>query len=177
MNETADNPDIIVDYITGASVANVGAELNRQQVERYLVEKKGYRREDILVDAPILMNINGDIYRSKVDLVIQIEDRPVVAFKCAAGSIGSREREAVGAARLLAATPMPLAIVSDGKDATVLETIRGKAVGKGLAAIPDRDQAVELARSEALPPIPPERITRERLVFRSYDSMNVNVPE
>ena len=177
MNEPKNNPDTIVDYITGASVCNVGAELNRQQVERYLLEEKGYLREDIIVDAPIQMEIGGEVYRSKVDLVIQIEGRPLVAFKCAAGSIGSREREAISAARLFATAPMPLAVVSDGADATVLETTRGKSVGKGLAAIPDRDQAIRLSRSEPLPAIPPDRIARERLVFRSYDSMNINVAQ
>ncbi|MDL2275598.1 hypothetical protein LJC22_05690 [Desulfosarcina sp. OttesenSCG-928-G10] len=32
--------DMIVDYITGRKVPHIGAEANRQQVERYLVEKK-----------------------------------------------------------------------------------------------------------------------------------------
>ena len=37
--------DTLVDYITGKTVANVGAEANRQAVERFLVQKKGYRIE------------------------------------------------------------------------------------------------------------------------------------
>ena len=175
MNDNPNNPDIIVDYITGESVPNVGAEINRQQVERYLVQEKGYQQKEILVDAPIQVEIDGDIYRSTVDLVVQIDDRPLMAVKCAAGSLGSREREAVSAARLFGASPMPLAVVSDGMTATVLDTTKGKHKGKGLEAIPHRKEAVEMARSEPLPPIAPERLVRERLVFRSYDSMNVNV--
>ena len=175
MNNKNTNPDVIVDYITGASVPNVGAEINRQQVERYMVEEKGYRREEILVDSPIKVEIDGEIYRSTVDLVVQINDRPLMAFKCAAGSLGSREREAVSAARLFGKSPMPLAIVSDGVTATVLDAVTGKPKGKGLQAILSRDEAVLLAQSEPLPPIAPERMVREKLVFRSYDSMNVNV--
>ena len=175
MNDNYDNPDIIVDYITGKSVPNVGAEINRQQVERYLVEEKGYRHEEILVDAPIQLEIDGEIYRSTVDLVVQIDNRPLMVVKCAAGSLGSREREAVSAARLFGASPMPLAVVSDGTTATVLDTTKGKQKGKGLEAIPHRNEALERVQSEPLPPIAPERLIRERLVFRSYDSMNVNV--
>lgn len=175
MNDKISNPDIIVDYITGRSVPNIGAEINRQQVERYLVEEKGYHREEILVDAPIQVDIDGEAYRSTVDLVVQIGDRPLMAVKCAAGSLGSREREIVSAARLFGASPMPLAVVSDGVNATILDTTTGKVKGKGLKAILDRDEAIELARSEPLPPIAPERRVREKLVFRSYDSMNVNV--
>jgi hypothetical protein len=44
-----------------------------------------------------------------------------------------------------------------------------------MAAIPSRDEAVIMAKADPLPPIPADRLARERLVFRSYDSMNVNV--
>lgn len=169
------NADVIVDFITGQPVPNMGAEANRQQVERYLVETKGYRRDDVAVDAPIDVEITGDVYRSVVDLIVKIEGRPLMAIKCAAGSLGSREREIVSAARLYGHVPLPLAVVSDGTNATVLDVATGKKKGKGLAAIPDRTEAIILARAKPLPPISPDRLTREKLVFRSYDSMNVNV--
>jgi hypothetical protein len=169
------NPDIIVDFITGRSVPHVGPEISRQRVERYLVEEKGYRREEILVDAPIAVDIDGETYRSTVDLVVRIDARPLIAVKCAAGSLGSREREIVSAARLLTDSPLPLAVVSDGSDAIVLDGGSGKKRGSGLAAIPSREEAVIMARADPLPPVPPNRLARVKLVFRSYDSMNVNV--
>jgi hypothetical protein len=169
------NPDIIVDFITGQPVANMGAEANRQQVERYLIERNGYRREEVMVDAPIDVEIEGEEYRSVVDLVIQIGGRPLIAVKCAAGSLGSREREIVSAARLYGPSPLPLAVVSDGSGAIVLDVATGKKIGDGLAAIPNRSEAVSLAQADPLPPVAPDRMARERLVFRSYDSMNVNV--
>jgi hypothetical protein len=175
MNTTESNPDVIVDFITGQSIPNVGAEMNRQRVERYLVEEKGYRREEVMVDAPIEVDIDGDIYRSTVDLVVQVNQRPLIAVKCAAGSLGSREREIVSAARLLAPSPLPLAVVSDGTTAIVLDTRSGKKQGDGLVSIPTREEAAELAATEPLPPVPPDRLNREKLVFRSYDTMNVNV--
>ena len=169
------NPDIIVDFITGQSVPHVGPEINRQRVERYLVEERGYRREEILVDAPIAVDIDGEAYRSTVDLVVRIDERPLIAIKCAAGSLGSREREIVSAARLIAASPLPLAVVSDGSDATVLDGGSGKAKGSGMAAIPSRDEALVMAKADPLPPVPADRLARVKLVFRSYDAMNVNV--
>ncbi|BBO84377.1 hypothetical protein DSCO28_49430 [Desulfosarcina ovata subsp. sediminis] len=169
------NPDVVIDFITGQAVPNVGAEANRQQVERYLVEKKGYGLDEIAVDKPIVVEIDGDVYHSAVDLVIEIDGRPMMAIKCAAGSLGSREREIIGAARLLATSPLPLAVVSDGTTATVLDVATGKKKGTGLDAIPHRREMLTLADVAKLPPIAPERLAREKLVFRSYDSMNVNV--
>jgi hypothetical protein len=174
MNSPTD-PDTIVDFVTGRTVADIGAEANRQQVERFLVEKKGYTREDVKVDAPIEMEIEGESYRSAVDLIIQIDGTPIMAIKCAAGSLGSREREIISAARLYAESPLPLAVVSDGSDAIVLDTQTGKQISTGLAGIPSRRQAVKVAQADPLPPVSPERLKRLKLVFRSYDSMNVNV--
>jgi hypothetical protein len=170
-----DNPDTLVDFVTGKTVPNIGPEANRQAVERFLVNEKGYGRDDIIVDAPIEVEIDGEGYRSAVDLVLRIEGVPLMAIKCAAGSLGSREREIVSAARLFADRPLPVAVVSDGSTAIVLDTKTGKKRGTGLSAIPSREEALALARKTPLPPIPPERLVRERLVFRSYDSMNVNV--
>lgn len=172
-----DNPDVIVDYITGRSVPNIGAEANRQAMERLLIETKGFRQGDVLVDAPIEVTIDGEAYRSSIDLVVQIDGQPVMAIKCAAGSLGSREREIISAARLYTATPIPLAVVSDGQDATILDVSNGKKKGVGLSAIPDRETAANLAKADPLPPVTPDRLKRERLIFRSYDSMNVNVQQ
>lgn len=169
------NPDIIVDFISEQPVPNVGAEANRQRVERYLVEVKGYRPKDVIVDAPIDVQIDGEVYRSTVDLIIQFNDRPVMAVKCAAGSLGSREREIISAARLYGTAILPVAAVSDGNDATLLDPQTGKKTGDGLDAIPHRSEAMKLAQAEPLPPLTPDRLAREKLVFRSYDSMNVNV--
>ena len=144
------NPDVIVDFITGATIPNVGAEMNRQRVERYLVEEKGYRPEEIRVDAPIQVDIDGDRYESTVDLVVCIDQLPMMAIKCAAGSLGSREREIVSAARLFTASPLPVAVVSDGADATVLDASSGKIRGKGLKAIPSRVDMVALSRTDPL---------------------------
>ncbi len=173
--ETPDNPDNIVDFITGKKIPNIGAEANRQQVERFLVEEKGYQRENIIVDAPIQVEIDEEVYRSKVDMIVQIEGKPLIAIKCAAGSLGSREREIISVARLYAESPLPMAVVSDGFEATVLDTLNGKHVGKALADIPSCAEALVLVKKGPLPPISPDRLLRERLVFRSYDSMNVNV--
>lgn len=175
MNPNPDNPDQITDYITGRSVPNIGAEMNRQRVERYLVDDKGYLPTDIVVDAPIEMDIDGQMYRSQVDLVVRIDARPMMVVKCAAGSLGSREREAVSAARLFDRSPLPLAVVSDGTTATILDSATARKTAEGMAAIPSREELADLAGATPRTPLPPERLARERLIFRSYDSMNVNV--
>ena len=166
---------LIKDYVTGKEVPNVGAEENRQAVEKYLVEKKGYQKADLEIDAPLEIDIRGEIYRAAVDIVVTIGDRRLMAVKCAAGSIGSREKEILSAAKLLEDYQVPLALVSDGRKATVLDTCSGKTIGEGLDAIPSREKLAGRFHAKDFRPVPENRLEQVKLVFRSYDSMNVNV--
>ena len=48
--ETSKDVETIIDYLTGKTLANVGAEANRQAVERLLVEQKGFLAQDIAME-------------------------------------------------------------------------------------------------------------------------------
>lgn len=167
-------PETLTDYLTGDPVPAIGAEENRQALLKYLVEEKGYAKADLSTDVPIEVTAAGEAYASKVDVVVGVDGEAILVVKCAAGSLGSREREAVSAARLLGATPLPLAVVSDGRKATLLDTVTGKPLGEGLAAIPDPAAARSYLSDHPMKPLDDRRREREGLIFRSYDVMNVN---
>jgi len=167
--------DVIIDFITGKEIPDVGPEANRQRVERVLVEQKGYAKEDIEVDVPLEIEIGGKDYRSNVDLVVSLDGKRLMAVKCVAGSLGSREREIVAASRLLNKYQIPFSVASDGKTAIVLDTVSGKKMGEGLNAIPSKEEIKKSSAATQLEPLPQKRLEKEKLIFRSYDSMNVNV--
>jgi len=175
MTEKGKSIATIVDFVTGETVPDIGAEANRQAVERILVNTLGYEKKDVALDVDIEMDIAGEHYRSQIDLVVSMDGVRFLAVKCAAGSLGSREREILAAARLLDTHQLPVAVVSDGKTAIVLDTTTGKKIGEGVDAIPTKARAREILDATVLQPLAPERIEREKLIFRSYDSMNVNV--
>ncbi len=165
----------IIDFITGKEIPLTGAEENRQAVERLLVAEKGYLKQDVIVDENLSFHVTGEEYRSQVDLVVCIENTRFMVIKCAAGSLGSREREALAAARLLDVVQIPYSVVSDGKTAIVMDTISGRKIGEGLEAIWSKEDASEILPGLERTVFPEERLERERLIFRTYDSMNVNV--
>lgn len=154
---------------------NTGAEGNRQQVERLLVEDKGYLKTEIEVDAPIILKMETETYASRVDLVVSVHGYRYMAIKCAAGSLDSREREILAAARLLDIYQIPLAVASDGRDALVWDTLTGRLIGRGLAALPSTAHAIQNFNPNSLKALAPDRVRRQQLIFRSYDSMNINV--
>ena len=167
--------EMIKDYITGKEIPNVGAEENRQKIERFLVNNKKYQPSDFKLNADIDLQIGFDRYQSQIDILLHINEQSVMVIKCAAGSLGSREREAISAARLLESNQIPISVVSDGQTALVRDVLTGKKIGEGLNAIPSRDEAIKLLEQYTPEPIPEDRIEREKLIFRTYDSMNVNV--
>jgi hypothetical protein len=177
MSATQKPYSMITDFVTGKEIANVGAEENRQMVERFLVNQKGFSIEDIEVDVDIEMTVAGESYRSQIDLVVSIDGGATrfMAIKCAAASLGSREREILAAARLLGENQLPFSVVSDGKTAIVLDTVSGKKLGEGLNAIPSKNAIRDKLKIIQQRPFPKDKREREKLIFRSYDSMNVNV--
>ncbi len=168
---------MITDFVTGKEIPNVGSEENRQMVERFLVNEKGFLKEDIEVDVDIEMTVAGELYRSQIDLVVSVDGGATLfmAIKCAAASLGSREREILAASRLLSEHQLPLSVVSDGKTAIVLDTVTGRKLGEGLPAILSKAEARGKLRAFKPSPFPKDKREREKLIFRSYDSMNVNV--
>ncbi len=164
----------VTDYITGIEKPNQGAEANRQTMERVLVETKNYERSDIEVDVPISLRMDDGVYCSTVDLVVRVAGYRFMAIKCAPGSLSSREREIVAAARLLDRYQIPLAIATDGDDAEIWDTISGRPFGKGMVSLPSRREAESMFDPDTLVPLDASLRPRTQLVFRSYDSMNVN---
>lgn len=167
--------DFIEDYITGRKTPLIGSEENRQKVEKFLVEKKGYAREEITVDQDLALTVGGEPYRSQIDLLVRVEGRPLMAFKCAAGSLDSRQREIVAACRIADAHTIPLAVVSDGKEARIMDAVTGERMGVRLEDLPARTEAASYLHRGLKKPLEREKIEREKLIFRTYDMEDINV--
>lgn len=179
------DPNTVVDFVTGQRLPLVGAEENRQQVERILVLEKGFEKSDIAVGVPIRVTLpqgpegpDGSpvSYESRVDLVVKDSaGQWAMAIKCAAGSLGSREREALAASRLLGSYQIPFTVISDGRTARVLDTLTGKNLGTGLEGIPDKKTLDRHMISTPRVALAAHRRDREGLIYRCYDQMNMNV--
>jgi hypothetical protein len=167
--------EFTADRVSGQKIPLVGAEENRQEFLRVLLEDKGYLKEDILVDFPLEFTVSGEIYTTRLDIVLRIEGRLFAVVKVAAGSLGSREREVVAAARVLEGGPAALGIVTDGRDALVWSASTGRLEGQGLGAVPARADGLRMLPEFDAAPLEGDALKRHRLIFRTYDIANVNV--
>jgi hypothetical protein len=161
----------IIDFITGQVFIDTDDERIRQGIERFLVEEKGYSKKDIEVDREFEIAIGEEINRSKVDLVVNIEEKIFMVIKCARGSLVSREREVLSCARILDIYQIPLAVITNGEDAEILDTISGEVIGYGLEAIPSKKQALEALKGIEFKKLPEERIEKEKRIYLAFEAI------
>ncbi len=160
--------DSITDYITGREIDNVGAEASRQLFEKFLVETKGFSKDEIQVDVPLTVRFKEEDYHSVIDLVVWCGDSPFMAVTCVAGSIGSYEREILAGARLVHDDhQIPFAVSTDARDAVILDTLSGRTIGKGLDAVPSRTKAEPLIKEITASPLYSVKRRGEMSITRS----------
>lgn len=164
----------ITDYITGREIDNVGAEASRQIFEKFLIEAKGYAKQEVRVDEPLTVKFQGEDYHSVIDLIVSVGGQPFMAITCVAGSIGSYEREILAGARLVYDHMIPLAVTTDGRDAIIMNTQTGETIGKGLESVPSRKQAQSQLQDFETVSLTPEKRTGEMIIYRSFNLEKVN---
>jgi hypothetical protein len=149
----------------------------RKTVEYLLLEKKGYAREEVRKQVVFDVILGQETAHSSVDFLVTIEGKKAMVIKCASGSLSSRERQAVAAARLLDSPPVPIAVVADPATAEVLDVMTGRVIGEGFGAIPVRDQILAVLSQKELKPLSPERIEKEKRILLAFDAIRCSVPQ
>jgi hypothetical protein len=160
-----------VDYITGETIVDTDDERCRQDLAKFLVEKKGYAKNDLEPRLCIETLYNGQYVASTIDITVREDDKRFMILRFAPGSIVTRERSAIAAARVLEPSyQIPLVVVTNCKDAEVLDTYTGKVTRQGLDSIPDRKEAESLVRTLRFEPFDDEeKRDRERRILNAYD--------
>ncbi len=166
--------DTIMDYVTGKLIPNIGPEKSRQDFEKFLVEKKGYSKNDIRVDEKIKVIFKSEEYISTIDLIVFCNEKAFMGVKCVAGSLASYEREIIAGSRLVYDYQIPFSVSTNGIDALIVDTITGEGFGHGMESIPSRKEAEDITLHLSYEPFPEKRKEREMIIFRSYNMDKIN---
>ncbi len=133
---------VLQDYLTGETLPDTDDERVRQELARLLVEQLGYGKEELEPRLAIDSCFNNSRVRTLIELTVRIKGRRLFILRYGPGSLVTRETAAMAAARILDPEyRIPLAIVTNGRDAELLETVQGKVLATGMACIPNRQRA------------------------------------
>lgn len=159
------------DYLTGEDLPDTDDERFRQDLERMMVEEKGFAKEELEPRLTIETTFNKIFVRSIIDLTVSVADKRLFVLRYGPGSLVTREKSALAAARVLDRDYcIPLSIVTNGRDAELLETATGRVLATGMEAIPDRELAAKLINEYSCRP-PIDEAVRERTlrVLNAFD--------
>ena len=149
----------------------------RHIAEQMLLKGKGYDPADIGKDIAFDVTLGAETVRSKVDFLVSVEGRAAMVIKCAAGSLSSRERHVIAAARVLGPLPIPVAVVMDPMGAVVLDSATGKVTGEGFDAIPAKPELIAMLSARETKPIPAGKLEREKRVLLAFDAIQCCIPK
>ncbi len=141
----------LTDFLTGRPLADTEDERLRQQIARRLVEVCGFDRQQIRSRLRLPVCAGPKCAEVTVDFVVFVDEAPSMMVKYGPGSIVTRHRPAMALARLLGPHLVPVAVVTNGWEADVLESRSGRIVGSGLEAILSRAELADrLKRTPAV---------------------------
>lgn len=104
----------------------------------------------------------------RADLLVSLEGRPLLLIRCARGSLVSREREAVAAARLVSRPWTPLCAVYNGEEGELIETADGKVLRSGAEALPAPAELADLGRERPPREPSPKEFLQAARIYRTY---------
>ncbi len=150
------------DYLTGEALPDTDDERFRQTLAKLLVEQRGFAKEELEPRLTIETLFGTTFVRSMIDLTVSVGSQRLFVLRYGPGSLVTREKPALAAARLIdPSCCLPLAVVTNGQDAELLETGSGKVLASSMTAIPSRARAEELLK-EYPPRLPLTGAERER---------------
>lgn len=157
------------DFLTGETLQDTLDERYRQQLAQLLVESKGFLKSDITPRVPLRVTAGGKCAQLQIDFAVFIEETIAMILKFGPGSLTTRHRPALAASRLLAPYQIPVAVVTNGQDADILDGFSGKRIGRGLAGIPTRKELAGRMAALKRVPVSPQRAAIESRVLYAYD--------
>ncbi len=98
-----------------------------------------------------------------------------MVFKCASGSVVSRERQIIATARLLEDYVIPFAVVTNGVNIELLDTISEKVIGDSMQLIPTRQELLENSRNLTLKSAKKKKLVYEQRILHTYDEISCDI--
>ena len=101
-----------------------------------------------------------------MDFVIQFAERLWMIIKFGPGSIVTRRRPLLAASRIMTSYQIPVAVVTNGEDAEILDGASGGILSTGLETIPSKSALQQMATEDHFRTIDKNRAAMEsRIVY------------
>ncbi len=159
----------VTDYITGETLTDTHDERYRQKLARLLVDNLGYRKYELKPRDRITVTAGGKTGNVMVDIKVVTDDKISMIVKYGPGSLTTRHRSTLALARLVAPYQVALAVITNGRDADILDVASGDVISSGLGAMPSRADLVRRAKNFTYTPITEKRAEMESRILYTFE--------
>ena len=160
-----------VDFITGQEIVDTDDERIRQKIARHLVEKLGYEKREIEVKPTLELVCGKEKATAMIDFIINLNGRRALLVKYGPGSLVSRERVVLAAARVMGESVIPFAVITNGSEAELLDVESGEVIETGLDAIPSKTRLLNMIKDREIKKLPESRREIERRFLFVYEAI------
>ena len=141
--ENQSNPHHLVlgelnDFLTDSVLTDTLDERYLQKIAKHLVINGGFQKTDILSNIGFEIEAGDRKAAMKIDFLIKFQERIVALIKYAPGSLVTRRLSTLGLSRIIKPYQIPIAIITNGEDAEIIDGNTGKVISSGLENLPDK---------------------------------------
>ena len=159
----------LVDFITGETIADTHDERYRQKLARLFVEKKGYNKNEIKSRCELPVSAGANKAVVKIDFLITLSNKICMIIKYSPGSLVTRHRPVLAASRLVVPYQIPIAVITNGEDADVLNGYTNDVISSGVESIPDRQQLAKRVADIQFEHISSRRAEMESRIIYAFE--------
>jgi hypothetical protein len=159
----------LTDFISGQTLDDTLDERHRQQIGRLLVNEKKYTKSQITSRYDLKIHVDNKCAHLMVTYTVRIQRRIGMIIQYGPGSLVTRHRPTLAIARLVADYQVPVAVVTNGEQADILDGNTGKRVDSGLDMIPDLDRLYNTCQRHPWNRISTERAEKESRILMAFE--------
>jgi hypothetical protein len=174
MSDTCPGDKFREGVVTPSACETIKEEVIRQKILGLLLTEKGFLPEDLEEEVPFELVTAQEVFLLRVSFIIRLNGKPVVLMKCGPGSVLARERAALALARLFGEVQIPLTVVTNGEDATLLDTLAGETLDCGLGAIPTKSALLAQSPGFQFLPLAEKRLKLEKQILSAFEALGLH---
>jgi len=159
----------LTDFITGETLKDTHDERYRQKIARLLIRQLGYLKADIEPRKALVVRADDKKAALIIDFTITLAGKTGMVLKYGPGSLVTRRRAVLAVSRLIVPYQVPVAVITNGQDAEIINGTSGEVTASGLDSIPSKADLTRMAAGETFAPISDQQAEMESRILYCYE--------
>ncbi len=157
------------DFLTGEVRNDTHDERYRQKIARHLVESCGFEKVHVENNVPLKVSAGKHKAIIKVDFLVSCNNKASMIIKYGPGSLVTRRLLTIAISRILHPYQIPVAIVTNGEDAEIINAQNGQIITTGFDRIPKKAELAKINKTAKFNPISDDHFDKASRIVYAFE--------